>query len=109
MGIKANRRRGHSAEAEAAVLSQAWPRFKMQRTGLDGGTDCQGEESIAEVKAVMSGPVWLRSMLAQLDSRETDKLKFGMLKLSKRRGNRTGWIVILDIESWENILDRLGD
>lgn len=109
MGVKANKRNGHKAEAEAAEITQGWPKFlRTVRTGLDGGTDLRGSSAHGEVKAVRSGPVWLKSMLSQLDN-EYSPYKFGMVKLSNRTPGRTGWLVVLDREEFEKILGGLND
>jgi hypothetical protein len=104
MGIKANKSNGYKAEAEAADISQGWPRYKMFRTGLDGKHDLSGLESVGEVKAVRAGPIWLKDALAQLDNCTDDRLKIGMVKLSRRHGARTGWVVFLDLDQWEHVI-----
>lgn len=109
MGIKANKANGHKAEAEASDLTHRFPKFlRMHRTGLDGKHDLRGLEAIGEVKAVRAGPVWLKDALNQLDN--TDDVSFHkliMLKLSKRKSNRTGWIVLMDFDEFEKLLARL--
>lgn len=109
MGVKANKARGHRAEIEAEEVVSKWPsRLQMVRTGLDGGHDLRGPTAIGEVKATMIGPAWLKSMLSQLDGakgRDADKLKVGLLKLSKRVANRTGWLVIMDEAEFRRLLD----
>lgn len=109
MGIKANKANGHKAEAEASDLTHRLPRFlRMHRTGLDGKHDLRGLEAIGEVKAVRTGPVWLKDALRQLDNTEDVSFhKLIMLKLSKRKANRIGWIVLMDFDEFEKLLAKL--
>ena len=104
-----NKRRGHQREIEMARRSQSWPiEFQMERTGLDGGHDLRGKQSIGEVKAVRKGPVWLSGGLSQLDNTEAGtRNRFLFVCLSSGPGKPVRWVVVESLEEWEARLDRL--
>ena len=110
--VKNNKSRGYAAEREIAErIQKEWPdHFYMERTGLDGGHDLRGKYTIGEVKAVKTGPVWLKDGLAQLDNAkdgEAAKDKILFVKLSQGPGKKVRWVTIMDIEQLEAYLRRV--
>lgn len=109
MGIKANKRRGHAAEGEIGKRTNTWPvKYRMVRTGLDGGHDLRGPHTIGEVKAVKAGPAWLKEAIRQIGedpySDEADKNKLIFLKLSNGPGHPTTWWVIQSLDQFESLI-----
>src|SRR3990167_2627327 len=106
MGILNNKRRGHAAEIEIAKRVNSWghAHWFMERTGLDGGHDLRGTKCIAEVKTVKTGPAWLKGGLAQLDTDDESKEKLLFVKLSRGPGRPSRWLIIMDVEQWEEYI-----
>lgn len=101
MSVKNNKSRGYAAEREIAERLKGWhAHFFMMRTGLDGGHDLTGRQVVGEVKAVRTGPTWLQKGLDQLDA-SPDKEKLLFVKLSQGLGHPVRWLVIMDIDQWE--------
>lgn len=105
--IKQNKRNGHRREAEIAVRSETWPpSWQFVRTGLDGGHDLTGKNStrVGEVKAVRSGPVWLKDGLRQI-ANSPDKEGYLFVCLSQGPGYPVKWLTLMPIETFENLID----
>ena len=104
-----NKRRGHQAEGEIGKRTALWPsHYNMVRAGLDGGSDLRGEHSIGEVKAVKTGPAWLKGGLSQLDHAPEEhaaKDKFLFVKLSQGAGHPTRWLVCMDLGQFEAMIN----
>lgn len=105
--IQNSKARGYAAEREIAERSKLWPlRFQLTRTGLDGGHDLRGIGIVGEVKAVRTGPVWLKDGLRQLDN-SPDKQHLLFVKLSQGAGHRTRWLVVQDLDQFEDYIEEM--
>lgn len=102
-----NKRNGHQAEIEASKkINSDWPvPFRVERTGLDGGSDLRGPLVVGEVKSVRSGPAWLQSMIDQLGNDTSGRMHFGFVRLSQGQGHPVKWLTVMDFDQLTELLE----